>query len=366
MNMNKHILNENSYKGKKKELQIDVPEIKVYSYIAFPMSIICTKDGAEEWIFSNYINVYSRYNAETNFFENRYDVQFFEDENYYLNKEMLSHTTFKLFNFSIIEGIISLINNQRYVVIYLDEYYIDFMPNYRKKHIEYEVLIYGYDIDNKYFKCISYGRDQYYKKRVIRFNDFLESFENGEIDNELPLILFSFYDRLYRPEYKADINYIMHMIQNYIVGKNFFLDRKKMNKIDDCNTNIYGINIFNNFESYIHKLIQMNKGDLQNVNLIQFYFLYENKKLMFERLTFLYKKGFVEEKEKIRYKDIVDGSKNTLNIAIKYNIIAAKKRNTDKGNKLLLQIIAQIGKIRKKERDILTKVVEEYDRKYIN
>lgn len=367
--MNKHILYESDYSKKKEELQIAIPEIKVYSYIAFPMSIICTQDNSEEWIYSNYINVYSRYDAETNFLENRYDVQFFEDENYFLHKEMLSNITFKSFDLSIVEGIILFINNQRYVAIYLDEYYIDYMTNYKKEHLEHEVLIYGYDIDDKYFKCISYGSDQHYRKRIIRFNDLLESFKNEKIDNGLPLILFSFYDKSYRPDYKADIHYIMHMIQNYIYSKNFFLDRKKMNKIDDCNTNAYGINIFENFELYLHKLVEMNKSDLQKVNLIQFYFLYENKKLMFKRLTFLQKQGVIGEKENIEYKKVVDESRNTLNVAIKYNVIAEKKRNINQGNqgnKFLFQIIDQIKIIKEKERDILTKVVEEYDRKYIN
>ena len=337
------------------KLEVAKPKIKVYSYLAFPLSIIGTQTNVKEWLFSNFINVYSRYDSESNFIENRYDVQFFEDDCYYLNKEAISINTLKILNIPIIKGICSFINEEKYVVMFLDEYYFDFLPNYHNKHTEYEVLIYGYNLKERQFYCLSYGKDQLYKSRVINFEDLESSFTKEMIDAKLPLMLFSFHNESYRTIYKLDVSYIFHMIKNYIDGTDFYADRKKINNIDDNELNVYGINIINNYIKYVLRVIEMNDVEVQKLDLIQFYFFYENKEIMLSRICYLNSKGLVNKFYSEMYEEITYLSRNTLNIAIKYNVRI--RSGCNEYNKYLKEILNNLKIIRTKEMNVLSSLI---------
>ena len=118
--------------GVKKRLEIGVPIIKTYHNLAFPLSVICYKDKNKGWFYSNFINIYSFYDSEVNKLILNFDVQFFEDEVYYLNREKISIKIMDAITDNPIDSIIELINQDRYVTIFLDEYYIEESLRYKK------------------------------------------------------------------------------------------------------------------------------------------------------------------------------------------------------------------------------------------
>ena len=124
------------------------------------MSIICCRNINKDWFYSNFINIYSYYNSDINKLEVNYDVQFFEDEVYYLNREKISIDTLDTLSSTVIDKFIQLINREKYICIFLDEFYIEETINYQKKHFDHEFMIYGYDSREKKFDCL-------YRKRLF-------------------------------------------------------------------------------------------------------------------------------------------------------------------------------------------------------
>ena len=68
--------------------------------------------------------------------------------------------------------IIELINSGKVVPIEIDGFLCDWVPQYKKIHIEHSVIINGYDLNTKEFECI----DPYYDKEriVISYSNLIE------------------------------------------------------------------------------------------------------------------------------------------------------------------------------------------------
>lgn len=309
-----------------KILPTAIPIVKTYCNIAFPLSITSIDDKTKDWFYSNFIKLYSTYERKNNILLTNYDVQLFEDEIYYLNRENISINTIDTFNISIIKEIINLIDMNKYISVFLDEYFIYYSPDFEKNHNSHESLIIGYNNLKKKFYCLSYGRDGKYKYRILEFKMFLKSFKSLKINRNLPVIIFSFQADSYRPNYNMDFKYICNEIKNYLNGKNFLFERKNINDIKANRKNKYGIDVIDNYCEYISKLIDdymFNKHC--DIQLIPFYLLFEHKRCMYRRINYLIEKKYVKKDCNKKYDNIVKKAHNVLRIMVE----SKKRYNND-------------------------------------
>jgi hypothetical protein len=334
-----------------KRLDVCIPIIKTYQFLAFPLSIICFHDNVEGWFYTNFINTYSKFCDENNSVDFRldYNVNFYDDIPYYLGKETFSIQTFNKLCKNTVEQFIQVINDNKYICVFLDEYYITFSYAYQESHNIHDLMIIGYNLHKQSFTCLAYGINGQYEIRELLFNDFISAWESEHQNQNLPIILFRWIE--HEDPYIFDLDTLIDSIDSYINGDNISKNKKclKNNKYDQGY--VYGINMYTTLNEYINYVIL--NPEFLHLREIPFYLVYEHKNCMLKRLLFLNKNGISEFELDIlnRYKDIIIYTKKLLNLVLKYNIIM--KKNTELLNKMKKIIL----ELHDEEEDILTQVI---------
>lgn len=339
------------WKEKIKKLNICIPNAKTYNNIAMPMSIVCTRDESKGWFYSNFINIYSLY--YNNDLKINYDVQYFEDEVYYLNTERMSIVTFDLFDENEIVKIKKIIDNEKYICLFVDEFYVEGMLFFEKSHFDHELMIYGYNDEKQVLYCSFYGDDAHYVLREVSYDSFCNALKSTFLNRDLPFILYSFHkdNQWMRPYYRIDPKYILLMLKKYIYATNFLFDRRHINPIKCSELNSYGINVYGDIIAYLEDMARQECS----IDLRQFYLLYEHKLLMGKRLQYLFEENILETQEVVeQYMEVVRMGRLILNYAIRYNVFLKVKRDVipTKNN-----IISKIESIEVVEKKIINDVI---------
>lgn len=360
MNINTNMYVE-FYKGfnavKSKRLNACIPIIKTYQNLAFPLSLTCCYEKTKEWFYSNFINTFSSFDANQRVLNVGYNVQFFEDDVYYINREKISIRTLDLFGKNISDVIIDLINEDKYICIYLDEFYIPFSSNFNYKHYEHEFFIIGYNLENMFFDCMSYGKDNMLKIRALNINDLTIAYNSKQLLRDLPVFLFSHYNELYHNNYMFECNYVFDSIKTYLSGENSLYYKKNIYNSKEGINNKYGVDTYINYITYINKVKEINEvQQKESLHIIPFYLLYEHKLCMLKRLFYLYQRQYIDSAISNHYKSIVDESQILLNNLIKYNI--KESYDIKKLNDLLDKILNMISNLNEKEVIILNMLIK--------
>lgn len=348
MNSNLFDSLENSKKiDRIRTLEVCIPIVKTYQHLAFPMSIVGCRERNKGWFYTNFINMYSLFNDGRLLLN--YDVQYFEDEVYYLNMERLSINSFDLFEQPLIAQIKKFIDNEKYVCLNVDEYYIECAKYYDKEHYNHEIMIYGYDDTDKVVYCACYGADRHYKLRKVKYDSLDRAFSSEELNRFLPIVIYSYHEEneWTRPHYAIDPQFIKYQLIRYIEGTNYLFDRRHVNPLKCSNLNRYGIDIYDDVINYIMSVEKNHKI----IDLRQFYFLYENKIVMQKRFQYMFEEAILSTDEFAnRYYEIVKMCRKMLNYTLKYNIYIEK-------NKSMLtikdEIVRTIEEIKEVERSVL-------------
>lgn len=341
----------------RKKLEICNPIVRTYHFIAFPMSIVCLKEYTKGWFYSNFINIYSYYNAGIMQLDVKYDVQYFEDEVYYLNSEKMNISTIDLVEGSIVSMLVKLINEEKYICIYLDEFYIENSRKYKFEHFEHEFLIYGYDLVNKTFDCMFYGMDKHYKSRQVLFDSLNKGFYSEYLNRDLPVILYKFHiDNIWlRPLYNIDFKYVSLLIRNYVEGHNFLYNRRNINPLNSNIINEYGINVYNDLVHYIEDV----KKNKTWVDIIPFYLFYEHKKCMGKRIAYLCEVGLDCKEIFDKYQNIISEAQHIINLLLKVRI---RIRNSNiNQEKNLFTICEELLDMQENEKQVLLELIDKLD-----
>lgn len=172
--------------------------VPIISYVhhAYPLGII----SAHENDYDNYLlYTYSQlvwydHFGNYNGYELNFDVTFFKFSEAF-NREYLDNDILKALGISdFIEYIISCINNNRYIYLCVDYYYLPQTDSYLLNHNNHDLLIYGYNKDS--FLCAGYNKSKKYTKLIFPFNLFRQSnptyvelLSYNSIKNDYPLVL---------------------------------------------------------------------------------------------------------------------------------------------------------------------------------
>lgn len=333
-------------------LDICIPIVKPYHNIAFPMSIIGCRPEYKGWVYSNFMNIYSLH--QNNELMINYDVQYYEDQVYYLEMEKMTIATFDLFNNAPIEQIKKIIDREKYICLFIDEFYIEGTKYYGTKHYNHEIMIYGYNEYEKKLQCAYYGADSYYKLRKVKYKSFISSFNSIHLNRDSPFIMYSHHkdNKWLRPYYTIDSEYIKHTLRRYLNGTNFLYDRRHINPLYCSYRNKYGIQIYDDMKKYYDDMQEQKKY----VDLRPFYFIYENKIIMMKRIQFLFEEHILENPNYAKkFQEVVAISRKILNLAIKHNVNTHRNRNTEEIKK---NIIININKIKELEKKIISELIK--------
>ncbi|MFA9466411.1 MAG: hypothetical protein ACERKN_19285 [Velocimicrobium sp.] len=172
-----------------KILPVKEPIITTYTQHAHMMTILSNNPETIEWIISHYTLLYYNKNLANHnwadfYFPHPYDIHPFHfcrwiqcDSIY--GEEIVNGSE------SIIDYIIKWIDEERYVDIMLNYFYIrNNLFFYQKQNGCHEVLVYGYNLSEKVFYCSDFllARSHKYTFSTITFEDMENAFNPSIVD----------------------------------------------------------------------------------------------------------------------------------------------------------------------------------------
>lgn len=153
---------------------------------ANPLSVLSTDKNMIPWINENYILIDG---IESKGDPTLLYLDGFSISNIHYYKNALNFNTIPLYivnDCCLTDQIIETINNRQYVYIYLDEYYIINSLGGMRKHYYNELLIYGYDLDEKLIYGATIDNTGHYNLITETFDNVTKGFEstNSELTSE--------------------------------------------------------------------------------------------------------------------------------------------------------------------------------------
>lgn len=303
--------------------------IKTYNNIAYPLSIIFSKfNNAKNWLFQNSFSL--KYGTEVN--DVTLSLPYNMDWKCFEKKSLKNNTSLK--------DIIYEINQERYVYLAVNERYIPHRESFQKEDFIHDILVYGFDEEQREFYVVGFNEYHVYVCQKISFSD---------LENALKSTLNVFqYDTF---EYEF-----------FGAGNNFSLSMKKIeiDKLDDAVFRKLLLKYLNGEKLYSHtncicytglqiyeKLLQDDKAicDYRNWNIIK-----EHTIFIAEGIKKYVDISFLNE----MLNELIKDTQISLKLCLKYKIdrkessLERLKKNTSElfelNKKIMMQILERLDK----------------------
>jgi hypothetical protein len=335
-----------------KVLPVSKPFITSYSHHTAVLSIASTDEEYIPWFCSNYIQLCVT--ANPNF---PADLDFFIPLKFeqnlpqcpFLDVQNIGMDFMDIAKMDIINLIKSSINNDYYIYIVLNSYYI---PHYNSDNpmFHHSILIYGYDENNKVIHAGDFYQNGIYEFKDIRETDILNAFKNVDIKefwwNGLKLIK----RKKTTKNYELDIECIKELLTEYC----YSIDSSKRyrSRYNEFVNPEYGEIKFGLGSVYSRLLFDLNilkekeKGcyDARAIPVFA-----EHKKAMDLIIEHLISKKYLPGNE--NYKGILNEAMIVRNLFIRYKI--TEKRE------LLDSIYEKLVRLRDLESIVLKKIISQ-------
>lgn len=340
-----------------KILPLAEPRIYSYSSHATALSIVANDEDYLPWFHSNYIQLCGLKDYRVT-----YDLplDFYmgprKDSNYYVNTNWLTFlsTERQLVESTcgdIIKYVIACIDQNHYVALHLDEFYMEDRWAYKSRKWDHENLIFGYDLERQIFHIIGFkGTNRKFKASEISFEVFKEAYDRiddrGILNNwRSQIILIRKVDKEIDPfkgNYVFNLDLVIHTIEEFLGSQD-------------------GSRKFSMFQNRLtHLVFGLEVYDSIKANLPEFWFdfrpvhvLLEHKSCMVERIRFLKDNGYLAEDEYTylhgSYSKMVRTCMVMRSTQLRY--IASKDREKD--SYLLDKIITELDRLALFEKEVL-------------
>ncbi len=275
-----------------------------------------------KWIYNNFIQL--RFNA-TDAAKLLYTDLLRRDFRIYTVNPIVKCATVKRkmlddLHIDLSDYICSLIDNERYIEIWLNEKYIPGLRAYNKWDFDHESMIYGYNKNAGTFNVVSIKEGRPYLQN-IDFSVIEAGYRN--CSNSLDYMYTFEYSPTDGP-YEYDFPHIFHRLEDYLLGNNptdeyCYLLPKEIGE--------FGMDLYDAI---------MNDSENANVFLDDKrlpYVFFEHKKCMLRRIEFLNKEGFFEPNDALEIlkmaENIFKNGEHVLIFAIK-NLVFPSEETRNK------------------------------------
>lgn len=295
----------------------EFPPIRGYVHHAYPLGIILNDEKNSPWLFNNFIQLIFLPKDGSDTFN--FDIDFFPYQNAF-HLEYLDDITIKEMKIDILKYILLGLTQKKYIYLCTDEYYIPHRKNFKLNHVIHDLLIYGFDNENKIFNIIGYDDNHNYKVSELPYSDFM-------LSNPCHINLLNL-----KKDYKFIINFekINSGIKQYLnitgsihIGDVFYEKA------------LYGLRAVKELSCFFEeKAMQGLFCDIR-----PFHILYEHKQCMKLRLFYLQKNFDLDLSNVLEeYEEVVKISIIIRNYVLKYNFIRDSKIS-NKINTYIAQLI---------------------------
>lgn len=301
---------------KKKVLGVKIPIIKSYKWHAVPLTVLSSCAGNPAWIYNNYLQL-----AVQEFPENEHWLEFLSlydlhgTPNFpWLNTQSVDTGLINKFA-DLKDFLIECINQNYYIDLLYDLYYIEYSFTYMKTHRTSNMLVYGYDLNTQVFYVMdySYNSKNIYEPIKIDMNTLVNSVLATKGRG-----IKALYQYDYSYEFRFNPALAIRLIEDYLECRNSmeYIDlTRKYNK--RCNG--HGLCVYKYFDEFIDMTV---KDDI-DFSLLPFSSLLEHKICIYKLSEYIKKQYNVLDINK--YRAIYELAYSLKNVAIKYSITKNKR-----------------------------------------
>lgn len=319
---------------KRKILPLHESPIKVYSNYAYVLSVLLNNEDALNWFYSNFIQV--KYIRDTN--KNQpfiFNYSLGNLTKYFYNLPFLEvRSLARDFLLKVCDDIVGFLikslENNYYIMIIADEYYLPPRTSYNIQHYQHLIMLNGFDMEKKCFYSVGFNNGKY-EEAIIDFGDMCKAVSSGQGNNKNVrddlCMLYKIQDRekLEYPQegynyfpYKFNLKLVKRSLQEYLYSEysdehfDYFYEVSKNAE--------YGISYYEAMIEYVQKYIRrIYEGKVYEV---AFHGMMEHKKVMVQRLEYMYEQGHVSniDKEIEIYKALAVRAEMIRNQVLKFNL----------------------------------------------
>ncbi|GGG07255.1 hypothetical protein GCM10010912_59890 [Paenibacillus albidus] len=314
------------------------PLISCYPQHAFYMSIISEKEECLPWIYSNYSNLFIDEAGFCDFIIKTPEYHLYP---WFQGSQRLHKNIIIKYKMDFIQFIKESIDDNNYIVLDVDEFYLPCSQRYQKKHFIHHTMICGYDDETLDFLIYGFYNQQKYSLRYVEYKDLEKAFLHSisAIDSRY-IHLITYNENYSLNNFRYNIN--LFKDQLYYHYNSIFAPALNpevsfnLNSAENLST---GLEIYN-------KLIEFYSMDFNNDHR-PIYTLYEHKKFMNLKLRYLKENKYFIFSEKVYqgYEKLEIKTQSLLFLYIKYNVT--------KNSEIPQRCIEALSRIRDDERELL-------------
>ena len=301
----------------KKVLNLVMPPVKTYQFLAYPLSIILSHEEAWPWFYSNFIQLYSINRMEITMHSHG------DFESYpWLAVKELDQDRFSS-DEELLRLIIRSLNNEEYVYLFVDELFVENTTPYQKYSFIHDILINGYDFDEKVVYVSGFSKNRSYSFFSVSFNSIAKasiSSTTKKLHNRLITLKY----RKYRYEnytylsYNFDIHNIIEQLEDFLNNRN---SSQRLRMLRTPNHYMHGLQVYQVLRKQVEIAFNTNSIDIR-----PFHCIYEHKTIMMNRLDFLANKLEVQLNNFSTWANQLQKQATILrNLALKYHMAQKKE-----------------------------------------
>ena len=302
-------------------LNWEKPFITSFPQHANLFSIIHSNPSSFPWIYNHYIQL--RINKKPNHIAN---LDFCTGDNWEMIKrcpflDIYSQPLSKINNTypSIIDYIIESIDSELYVILPVDWFYISISNVYKKRHVNHDLLCFGYDADKKIFHVADFFANQQYNHYTCTYEEIETSYKNINF-SQYCIINSIFTLKLHkRQTYQFNVELFKLLLQDYLLcrnsNKHFY--PVKTEDFLDAQSFSYGISVY---DELVH-LLKCRHSSYDNIPIRSFHVLYDHKILLEKAFLYLSHKSFyLTNNNNSSFQILVQEASMIKMMIIKYNL----------------------------------------------
>lgn len=347
--------------------------ITTYLFRSLPVGIILAHDWMLPWYYNHFIQICSQTGDDGK-------IVLDYAEGMFVHCDLISHVKIgyeELKEVADITGyIVENINEDKYVIICMDEYYLSEKPNYRKTHFVHESIIYGYDSVERKFIGYGFNGERIMDRLVFSYDEVLEAFEAGKVNyketanyakGQAVQLLSLIQEEV---ECEFDMGLFIKELNDFLLSKGNNQRTAILVRLDDRIIEYkdgeryesippdrvkYGLGIYDDVITAIERIAQV--GDT-SFDYRMCHILAEHKRGLLERLEYIVSKyevgldtiALIEEYRQIA--DTVEGIRLKV-----FEIMYSEDRS---GNDYTqIKIVESIKLVRKNEQELLSRLLEQ-------
>ncbi|MCM3444498.1 hypothetical protein ACUIJN_24920 [Metabacillus halosaccharovorans] len=327
----------------KKILPVELPIVSGYKHHALPLSIISTEREGVNWIFNNYLQLYTHYS----YFQDPHWLEFYLLQNVvdlphnpFLNIQKAKR---ELLQDNLIDLFIKCIDANIYIYLWYDSFY--FKKNKDRKHGINNLLIYGYDNNTQIFEVLDYDYNGTRKlsKIKVSFKLLLDSINNLALPQDWDAQIY-FLSKKSNIESIFDLKLSYQLLEDYLNSYNTS-NRLRMSINPKFPNDVrFGISVHNSLLEYITLYLD---GKL-SLTILPFHTYMEHKKCLVCIDKFVNQGNslhLIEDLAKIEMKSTI-----LRNIVLKYQI--------SNNEELLVSALKIVEEIKCMEEQIIPNLLE--------